>query len=99
MNPYAMFPLIATIAYIFLLLTVIYSRPLQKRHVLFIIFLVPAMSWSLIDYFARSGFFPQYELIFIKAVLIAFTVMVVQFHYFTSFFYPAGQGRWLPFVY
>ena len=57
------------------------------------------MVWSLIDYFARSGFFPQYELLFIKAIIIAFPVMVVQFHLFTSYFFAQGQGRWLPFAY
>jgi diguanylate cyclase (GGDEF)-like protein/putative nucleotidyltransferase with HDIG domain len=57
------------------------------------------MIWSLIDYFARSGFFPQYELLFIKAVIVAFPVMAVQFHLFTSYFFAPGQGRWLPFAY
>jgi len=57
------------------------------------------MIWSLIDYCARSGLFPQYEMIFIKAVIIAFPIMAVQFHLFTSYFFAPGQGRWLPFAY
>lgn len=72
---------------------------MYKRHILFIFFLIPAMIWSLIDYFARSGFFPQYEIVFIRAIIIAFPVMAVQFHLFSSYFFPPGKSRWLPFAY
>ncbi len=99
MNVYALFPLFATIAYIPLLLTTAGSRPWQKRHTLFILFLVSAMLWSLCDYFLRSGFFAQYNIIFIRGIIILFPLMAVQFHSFASTFYEPGRGRWLPFAY
>jgi len=99
MNVYALFPLIATIAYIPLLLTTAGSRPWQKRNTLFILFLVSAMLWSLLDYFFRSNFFPQYTLIIWKATLLSFPLMAIQFHAFASTFYGPGYGRWLPFAY
>ena len=99
MNIYALLPLIATIAYIPLLITTIGSRPWQKRHRLFILFLIPAMLWSLSDFFFRSSLFPQYNLFFLKTIIIMLVWMAVQFHCFTSSFFTPGQGRWLPFVY
>jgi len=99
MNIYALFPLIATIAYIPLLVTTISSRPWQRRHLLFALFLIAAMMWSLADYFFRSNFYPQHNFLLFKAILILFTWMVVQFHCFASSFFAPGQGRWLPFAY
>jgi diguanylate cyclase (GGDEF)-like protein len=99
MNVYALFPLIATIAYIPLLAMALSSRPWQRRHTLFVLFLVSAMLWSLFDYLYRSNFFPQHSALMFKIILICFSVMGVQFHCFTSSFYPKGKGRWLPFAY
>ncbi len=99
MNIYALLPLIATIAYIPLLITTISNRPWQRRHTLFILFLAPAMIWSLFDYLLRSNFSPQFNAFFIKAIIIVFPLMAVQFHCFTSSFFAPGQGRWLPFAY
>ena len=84
MSPFALFPLIATIIYLILLTTVANSGTIQKRHVLFILFLIPAIIWTVIDYLARSGYFPQYEQFFVRAVIVAFALMVVQFHLFIS---------------
>lgn len=99
MNIYALFPLIATVAYIPLLASTASTRPLQRRHKLFILFLIPAMVWSLIDYLFRSNFFPEYNFLLFQGIIIAFSVMAVQFHCFTSSFFAPGQGRWLPFAY
>ena len=99
MNIYSLFPLIATIAYIPLLVTTISSRPWQRRYTLFILFLISAMVWSLLDYFFRSNFFPEYNLTIWRATLAAFPLMAVQFHCFASSFYAQGQRRWLPFAY
>ncbi len=98
MNVYSLFPLIATIAYIPLLATTISSRPWQRRHTLFILFLLPAMMWSFTDIFLRGNFFPQHNLLLFKATVIIFSIMSVQFHFFLSSFYAAGQRRWLPFA-
>jgi len=94
-----LFPLVATIAYISLIITTVSSRPWQRQHKFFILFLVAAMSWSLTDVFLRSNLFPQYNLLLFKIILITFTWMVVQFYCFASSFFALGQGRWLPLAY
>jgi diguanylate cyclase (GGDEF)-like protein len=99
MNIYALFPLIATIAYIPLLVITIGSRPWQRQHRLFTLFLVAAMMWSLVDYFLRSNFFPEYNVYLLRGLLIALTWMAIQLHCFMSSFYGPRQGRWLPFAY
>ena len=99
MNIYALFPLIATIAYIPLLVTTIGSRPWQRQHKLFALFLITAILWSLSDFFCRSDFFQQYSLMLGKVIIVMFTWMAVQFHCFVSSFYPPGRGRWLPFAF
>ncbi len=99
MNIYALLPLVATIAYVLLLVTIVGSRPWQRRHTLFILFLIPAMLWSLTNYLFRGNFFTEYNQLLFKLVIILFSVMVVQFHCFTSSFYAQVQRRWLPFAY
>jgi diguanylate cyclase (GGDEF)-like protein/putative nucleotidyltransferase with HDIG domain len=99
MNIYAFFPLVATLAYIPLLLTTASSRPWNKRLTLFLIFLVSAMVWSLADYFWRSGLFPEYYLPLGRVIVVLFVLMAVQYHCFASSFFAPGQGRWLPFAY
>ncbi|MFQ6122984.1 MAG: hypothetical protein ACE5LA_08040, partial [Dehalococcoidales bacterium] len=99
MNIYALFPFVATIAYIALIITTVSSRPWRRQHELFILFLVPAMMWSLTDFLLRSNFFPHYNLLLFEVIIITFTWMGVQFHCFTSSFFAPGHGRWLPFVY
>jgi len=99
MNIYALFPLIATIAYIPLLVSTVSSRPWRRRHTLFILFLISAMMWSLGDYFFRSDFSPQNRVLLGKIVIIMFVWMAVQFHCFTSSFFTTGQKRWLPFAF
>ncbi len=99
MNIYALFPLIATIAYILLLVIIISSRPWHSRHRLFILFLIAAMSWSLSDYIFRSNFYPQFTASLGKLVVVMFAWMAIQFYCFISSFYAPGQGRWLPFAY
>ncbi|MEE8420766.1 MAG: hypothetical protein V3R92_04835, partial [Dehalococcoidales bacterium] len=74
MNIYTVFPLIATIAYIPLLVTTASNRPWQRRHTLFILFLIPAMLWSLTDVFLRSNLFPEYNLLLFELTLVAFSV-------------------------
>jgi len=99
MNIYAIFPLLATIVYIPLLLTTASSRPWQKRHRLFALFLIATMAWGLSDYFFRSNLFLQERVFLGEIVLVMFVWMAVQFHCFTSSFFTPGQGRWLPFAY
>jgi diguanylate cyclase (GGDEF)-like protein len=99
MNAYAIAPLIATIAYIPLLFTTISSRPWQRRHLLFTLFLTSALSWSFITFLFRTGSFPELSPVLFKLTVIFFAVCAVQFHYFNTSFYPRDVGRWLPFAY
>jgi diguanylate cyclase (GGDEF)-like protein len=99
MNVCALIPFIATIAYIPLLVTVAGSRPWQRRRILFLLFLIPAMLWSLGDYFWRSNFYPQYTLILGRVTITFAILLAIQLHCFASSFFAPGQGRWLPFAY
>ena len=99
MNIYTLFPLIATIAYIPLLVTTISTRPWQQRHRLFLFFLVPAMLWSLTSVLLRSNFFPQLNFLFLQIILITLALTGVQFYRFASSFFAPGERRWLPFAY
>jgi len=99
MNIYALFPLVAIIAYIPLLLTTASSRPWHKRHTLFLLFLISAMLWSLIDYLFRSNLLSQHKVLLFKLIVISYPLMAVQFHCFASTFYEPGRGRWIPFGY
>ena len=99
MNVYTLFPLIAVVAYIPLLITTVGSRPWHKNHRLFVLFLIAAMIWSLTSVFLRSNLFPQYNRPFLELILITYTWTAVQFYVFVSSFYAPGQGRWLPLAY
>jgi diguanylate cyclase (GGDEF)-like protein len=99
MSAYALFPLVAVIAYIPLLFMTASSRPWQRRHTLFILFLIPAMLWSLTDVILRGSFSPQHNFLIFQVITVLVSLTVVQFHCFLSSFYPPGRGRWLPFAY
>jgi len=99
MNVYAVAPLIASIAYIPLLITTFSSRPWQKRNILFFLFLIVAASWSLVVYFFRSNLFPDSGSGLFKLSVVLFALTAIQFHLFTSSFFPRGQKRWLIFAY
>ncbi len=99
MNVYALFPLIAIIAYIPLLLTTAGSRPWHKRHTLFLLFLISAILWSITDIFLRSNYFPQYSFLLLQLIIITFVLTAIQFHCFASTFYDPGRGHWIPFAY
>jgi len=99
MNPYAIAPLIATIAYIPLLYSTANTRPWRKRHTFFLIFLVSAMAWSLATVYLRGNYTPQDSLNLSKLIIVLFALNAVQFHCFTSSFFPPQKGRWLPFAY
>jgi len=96
MNIYALFPLIATIAYIPLLVSTIRSKPWKTQHKLFIIYLSVAMAWSLTAFFFRSSFFPQHKLLLLQIIIVIYAWTIAQFYFFSSSFFPQGKGRWLP---
>src|SRR3990172_9099889 len=92
-------PVVATALYVPLLFVTASSRPWQKRHVLFIYFLIPAMFWSLSDYFFRANLLPEYQLLVLKIIMILLPIMAIQLHVFASSYFPPGKSRWLVFAY
>jgi diguanylate cyclase (GGDEF)-like protein len=99
MNVYAIAPFIATIAYVPLLITTASSRPWHRRHVLFLFFLISGILWSFSAYLYRSNILQDWNSFLFKLSVIFFSLEVVQFHVFTSSFYPQGTRRWLTFAY
>ncbi|MBC8275953.1 MAG: hypothetical protein H8E40_13425, partial [Chloroflexi bacterium] len=99
MNVYSLPPLIAAIAYIPLLIILIYNRPWQRQRKLFAWYLIAAVIWSVSDIICRSDFFMPHKLLLVKIVICAFVLSAAQFHCFISSFYPQGKGRWLPLAY
>jgi len=99
MTVYALFPLAAFIAYIPLLVITINSRPWHRRNRLFILFLIPAMMWSLTDVLLRSNLFPEYNHFLLQLIVVSFSFTAIQFHVFASSFYAPEKGRWLPLAY
>ncbi len=81
-NSYALIPLLAAIAFLGPLAVVLLHRPRPKRNVLFLLFAIPAVLWSLADFLLRSGFLPSYELVLVKVVICLAVLAVVQYHYF-----------------
>ncbi len=99
MNIYALFPLVAIIAYVPLLINTLSSRTWQRQHKLFAIFLVAAILFGVADLLLRSDVLRQHNFLLARISIILFSWMAVQFHCFTSSFFPPGKGRWLPLAY
>jgi len=97
-NIHVLIPLIATIAYIPLLVIVLSNRPWQPRQKLFFLFLIPAILWSATDIFFRSGLFMQHKLLLVEVVLFFAVWMIIQYRYFMQSFYKSDVAR-KPFAY
>jgi len=96
MNFHVAIPLIATIAYIPLFVILLSNRPWQRRHRLFLLFLIPAMLWSLSGFFLRSSLFMPH--ILAKVIPCATIWMLIQLHYFISSFYRSEHIK-VPLAY
>jgi diguanylate cyclase (GGDEF)-like protein/putative nucleotidyltransferase with HDIG domain len=99
MNIYAFIPLIATIAYVPLLVTTISARPWRTQQKWFLLFLFAAIGWSLADLIFRYDFFPGQRKVLGQIIFSFLSLAAVQLHVFSSSFYPPGKGRWLGFAY
>jgi diguanylate cyclase (GGDEF)-like protein len=98
MNIHVLIPLIATIAYIPLIVILFANRPWQPRQRLFFLFLIPAMLWSATDIFFRSSLFAQHKLLLVEIVLFFAVWMIIQYRYFVQSFYKSDVAR-KPFAY
>jgi len=98
MNVHVVIPLIGTIAYIPLFVILLSNRPWQRKHRLFLLFLIPAMLWSLTDIFFRSDFLMPYKLHLVRIGICILIWMLVQLHYFISSFYRSEHIK-IPLAY
>lgn len=97
-HPSALVPLIASIAYIPLFVILVSNRPWQRRHWLFLLFLVSAVLWSFSTFLSRSLLPGQYEPLGIKIVICITLWMLVQLHYFIYSFYQTERVK-IPWAY
>jgi len=97
-NIHVLIPLIATIAYVPLLVIVLSNRPWQPQQKLFFLFLIPAIAWSATDIFFRSSLFTQHKILLVEVVLFFAVWMIIQYRYFVQSFYKSDVAR-KPFAY
>ncbi len=86
-------PLFATIAYVPLFVILLSNRPWQRKHTLFLLFLVPALLWSLITFLGMNNMVMPNKWLAVEVVLCIAIWMLVQFHYFVSLFYRAERNQ------
>ncbi|MFW6116694.1 MAG: histidine kinase N-terminal 7TM domain-containing protein, partial [bacterium] len=98
MNSHTLIPLVATIAYVPLLILLAGNRPWERRQTFFFLFLASAFLWSFSDIFVRSDLLMAQKLLVAKAVLCLGILHGVQYHYFLRTFHNSRQVR-VPFAY
>ncbi len=99
MNIQILFSLAAVVAYIPLLVILLYNRPWQRQHRLFLLMLIPIIMWSVSNFLFRSDFLMEYKLLLFRIGLCFFAWAAVQFHYFlASFYQPKSSGFPLAYI-
>jgi diguanylate cyclase (GGDEF)-like protein len=98
MNVNVLVPLFATVAYAPLFVILLSNQPWQRRHVYFLLFLIPTMLWSLSITLFRSDFLLAEKFLLSKIGICLFMWMLVQLHYFISSFYRSEHPK-VPWVY
>jgi len=91
-------PLAATIAYVPLLLVSLFHRPWQRQQGYFVLYLIPAMLWSLSDFFLRSELLHINQSVLVKVIICMTFWVVIQFHYILKSFYSKSGGIPLAFL-
>ena len=87
MDSHALIPLAATIAYVPLLLVSLFHRPWQRQQGYFVLYLIPAMLWSLSDFFLRSELLHINQPLLVKVIICMTFWAVIQFHYVLKSFH------------
>jgi signal transduction histidine kinase len=93
MSGYSYIPLIAAIAYIPLFIIVLLSRPWQRQHLFFVLYLVSAIVWSSSSFLLHSTFFPENKMLLARLMTVTFVWMAVQLYIFSRRF---GYGSYIP---
>jgi diguanylate cyclase (GGDEF)-like protein/putative nucleotidyltransferase with HDIG domain len=91
-------PLIATIAYVPLFAILLSSRPWQHRHRLFLLFLIPAVLWSLVTFLSVRHPFAANRVPDVSIVVCLAILTLIQFHYLVRSFYQSERVR-IPLAY
>jgi len=91
MNIQSLIPLIATIAYIPLIIVLYANRPWQPQKRIFVLFLFAAMLWSLGDFLFRSDFLLDEKIIIAKTILCVLSFALTQLHYFLRTYYETKK--------
>jgi diguanylate cyclase (GGDEF)-like protein len=98
MDSHALIPLAATIAYVPLLLVSLFHRPWQRQQGYFALYLIPAMLWSLSDFFLRSELLHINQSVLVKVIICMTFWVVIQFHYILKSFHSKSGGIPLAFL-
>ncbi len=97
MNPPAIVPLIAFIAYVPLLAILLASRPWQTRQKLLLLYLISAVAWSFSDFLYR-GFYTDSDVL-LNTVLCTGIWMGTAFYcFFHSFYQAHGWKAFLAYI-
>jgi len=87
MTSHAVIPLIATVAYLSLVVVLLPHRPWRLYDTLFLLFIMPAMLWSLSDFILRSNAVTIDHEVMVKVIVCFAIWMVTQFHFILRFFH------------
>ncbi len=98
MNVQVLIPLIATVAYIPLLVVLVANRPWGRKQKFFFLFLIPAILWSVVAVLGYSGLFAGGEYFAVKFGICTVIWILVQLHYFVSSFYRSERVKF-PWAY
>jgi diguanylate cyclase (GGDEF)-like protein len=100
MNIYSILPLIATVAFIPLLIIVLSNKPWGKQHLIFSLYLTADIIWSFSSFLMRSDYFIEYKVIIFRVVVCSLIWLVVQWFYFVHYFIhkSAGWGTYLGYA-
>ena len=91
MNIQSLIPLIATIAYIPLIIILYANRPWQRQKQIFALFLFAVMIWSFGDFVFRSDFLFNEKVVIAKMVLCILTFGATQLHFFLRTYYESKK--------
>jgi diguanylate cyclase (GGDEF)-like protein len=82
MSGYAVIPLVASVAFLGPLVALLLHRPRLKRNLLMLLFVIPAMLWSLSDLFLRSQILTIDPSVLVKVIICLGILVIVQYHHF-----------------
>ncbi len=92
-------PLLAAIAYMPLLIILLFNRPWRKQNTLFALYLTAAMTWGLSTLLLRSETLLEHKLVLFRINIFCFVWVTVQYYYFLRFYLHQSGGGIMRFGY